>query len=176
MKHIDRKQNKPTLSGELGEAWRIDLEAVRKTTGQPDTAVDAWIVYAPFASHDIHYYAVLTMHLRDDPVLGPAEITVPGATHEIQVHPLNPEAEPQLADPMRTILKPTKFAGQWDASGDLAGHDDLMDHAAQHRTERAVTHICNGILTREVTRDTLEPWAELFGTGNVWPHVLEDLR
>ena len=149
----------PAIVGPFGRAWLCDLDAMRRAQliGAPQDALLAhWIVEAPWSSQVVHSYSLLLMHLRFMIGKGPVVKYLEGATHEIHLHAIHPEADRagmlrQPIDP-QNWLAPSVFAAQ------VAESDDAAAHA---RAARAVELVCQGRVSPHPAH--VRVWAELFG-------------
>jgi hypothetical protein len=140
----------PTIDGPRARAWLLDFS--HQTT--PHSGVSGWLVEAPWAHPLWHSYRISLIHLRPVPGLPAAHITLHGATHEMMVFALDPDAprEGILTGGPCPILRPTNFAAQMIEDSDDAG---------AQRVERAVQMICQGKLSPDT--DYIRQWVSLFG-------------
>lgn len=81
----------PDLTGPAGRAWKVQI-APDLPTGT--TGVALWVLHLPGIVPFWSWYAISVVHLRDQPGTRPAVIQVEGATHEVLVMALDPEAGP----------------------------------------------------------------------------------
>lgn len=161
---IGHIENKPDFTGDFGLAWRCDLPALRETVAKEsgdnaqDCALGLWIVEAAWAHPIWHSYIFTLVHLR--PADRPTKFYLDGATHEMWVQALDPEADRQKAlngeeNPLEWGLHPLNFAAQFI---------EVDDALAVSRIEDVIQLVCNGRLSPDT--DYIRYWAELFG-GNM---------
>lgn len=148
-----------TMRGRFGSAWRVDLAAARKRMppgAPPDATVVHWVVEAPWSSEVVHSYSLMCVHLRFTLQHAPVIHYLEGATHEVALIAIHPEADraAMLAGPadMSSWLRPAVFSAQIIATDDVA---------AAGRIARAVDLICAGRLSPHPTH--VRAWVELFG-------------
>lgn len=157
----------PDLTGDFGDAWRLDLAKARTSAGLkagPDEAtVAAWIVYAPHSHPIWPTVLVAVVHLREmEGQTRAPSIHLPGATHEIQVLALDPDGiagvEATIDDAAVNLrfLSPTNFTGQWVSTSDAK---------AAERCEKTVADIVEGRLNPDT--DGLSQWVSRFGDSCV---------
>lgn len=154
----------PDHRGEYGRGWRVDLEAIRKRMPpeirQRDATVVYWLVEAPWSSEVVHSYVLVCVHLRFSFFTGPVTRYLGGATHEMRLVAVNPQADrEQLLVGVRdaeTLLRPDVFAAQFIAADDAA---------AAARVAHAVELVCGGRLSPHPTH--VRSWVELFGDNMV---------
>jgi hypothetical protein len=139
----------PDIDGPHARAWLIDFRQTK-----PHSGVAGWLVEAPFAHPLWHSYRISLIHLREVPGLPAAHISLPGATHEMAVYALLPDAprEGILKGGPSPILRPTNFAAQFI---------EASDADAAERVGRAVDLICQGKLSPDT--DFIHQWVVLFG-------------
>ena len=149
----------PHYTGRWGRAWRVDLAAARKKRphgAPPDAMIVHWVVEAPYSSEVVHSYSLMLVHLRFDFVHAPVTRYLDGATHEVALVAIHPEADrdAMLAAPAEVDgwLAPPVFGAQIVASS---------DEAAEGRVLHAVDLICSGRLSPHPTH--ARSWVELFG-------------
>lgn len=153
----------PAISGQFGRAWLCDLDAMRRAQligAPPDALLAHWIVEAPWSSQVVHSYSLLLIHLRFMIVKRPVVKYLEGATHEVHLHAIHPEADRavmlrQPIDP-RNWLAPPVFAAQ------IAEPDD---GAAGARAARAVELVCQGRVSPHPAHQRV--WIKLFGDNMV---------
>ncbi len=158
----------PDHIGPHGRAWRCDLNAVlQKQLRQHGQApplelnVCGWLVWAPW-SHPIWPCVVINcISLREIPGWPSAHISLPGATHELFVASIDPDATIRIDESPET-LRPINFAGQF-----ISASDD----EARERIDRAVRDICAGTLNPD--SDGRAQWTERFSGSNLKPGALE---
>lgn len=150
----------PTLTGPGGKAWEIDKAATLKAAGidpKRDATVMSHIVEASWAHPAWHSYWIAICHLRPMPDARETKIYLEGATHEIWVWALNPEAsrEKMITTGRPEVLSPINFAAQF-----VEPHDA----AAMERGLKAVQAIIAGELSPDT--DFRQMWIARFG-GNM---------
>ena len=151
----------PDITGEVGVAWLVDLEAATRTygDGREHGTLAVWIVEAPWAHPIWHSYAITLMHLR--PMADGRETLryLDGGTHEIWVQALNPDhpREPAIraAEPWH-FLTPSNFAAQFI---------EPSDEAAMARVRKSVGMICDGQLSPDT--DFIQQWMALYGDNMI---------
>lgn len=144
-----------TKEGPKGRAWKIALDAW-KANGEPiGTTICLWIVEVLWAHPAWHSYTLGAVHLRQAEGVPPAKIGLPGATHEVLLHALNPEYTPRL-DRGSHYLTPANFVGQWVAES---------DEAAAAKIEGCVDDIIAGRLSPDT--DFRGMWIARFSDSNV---------
>lgn len=158
IEHIDTEKNAPSLVGNHGRAWELNLPAIREENRKTDTTVAGWIVFAPWAHLAWSYYGICVIHLRDVPGVEPAHVSLPNATHEILVMALDPSRVPDLKRPGSTGLRPLNFVGQWIETG---ATDEERDNAAAERLRLTVGEILAGQLSPDT--DFTNQWVARFG-------------
>ena len=79
-------------------------------------SVQRWIIKAPWMHMCWEYHYVGLIHLRDVEGHEPANIQFQGATHELIVLAMNPDAEPSFSEPQ--FLTPISIAQQFVAEND----------------------------------------------------------
>lgn len=162
-KPLDRVSLRPLHEGHVGRFWRGNLTALRHhvreqlATDRPDGTVAYWIVEAPWAHPVWHSYSVLLVHLRDIGL--PTKFYLAGATHEIWLHALDPQAPRDAfvrgrASPMEATLSPKQFAAQFV---------ELNDDAAAARVTAALEEVCAGRLSPDSDHHHQLEWARRFG-------------
>lgn len=118
--------------------------------GPQQATVAAWWLECPGEAPLWSKYLLAVVHLR--PVDGiPANVVVPGATHELLVVALNPERDPRAVDPDSwEYLLPPNVTEQVELPDDNAAKQ-LASHAAQA--------VVAGILWAEPPLSgQVEPW------------------
>lgn len=126
------------------------------TPGQDDppawaAGVANWFLDCPDQSPAWQHYRLGIVHLRQLPGVEPANLTVPGATHEVLLFALDPDAGPRPDDveSWRT-LRPINLAEQ------VCLPDD---EAAVQLLRRAVEDVVDGRLWAEPPLSgQVEPW------------------
>lgn len=163
---------KPTLTGDHGRAWQVDLAKLREAamTRSPDALandhlVAIWVVEAPGNSPYYHSYIVnlVTLEGQDQ------EHYLEGATHEFSLFPLSPHVS---RDAMMSGTE--RFAMLSEAGGPMFAaqfpSDTHLD--AIKRMSGTVQEICDGVLDPE----NEEAWVARFGNTNVDPAWVERER
>lgn len=151
---------KPDISGPHGKAWRCNLDAGRATLGAnagDDATLAHWIVEAPWAHPIWHSYSIILVHLRPVPSAKKTLFYLDGATHEIWIYALNPDADlnPAIESGVmsgKTFLSPLNFASQFI---------EVEDRLALDRVGAAVQAICDQKLSPDT--DYRSDWIALFG-------------
>ena len=145
----------PTINGRYGRAWLMDMDRLRdvfESIIQPDATVAAWIIEAPWAHPVWHSYFLVCVHLR--PIEGiETKIYLEGATHEVVLYVLNPDApRQQLIDEGRLrYLSPANFGAQIVKPDDATAADAIRD---------AAELVCDGKLSPDT--DFISAWVGLF--------------
>lgn len=149
----------PSMVGKMGRAWQCDLDAARcklVDRARQDATVAHWIVEAPWAHPVWHSYSLVVVHLRDLPGLCPPLLYLDGATHEMHVYAIDPDAdrERMLTSPIdfSCWLSPLNFAAQFRAPSDAV---------AASRVCQTVALICDGRLSPDT--DFMRDWVQLYG-------------
>jgi hypothetical protein len=155
---------KPDKQTDFGAAWKVDVESIRLDhLGKVDATVAAWILFCPWAHPAWHNYAVLVIHLRPVEGLGKPKINLPGATHEVWVYALDPDKDPDPRNPMKTVLTPPNFIGQWTSQARRNPVD--LDRDATEKVERHLDEILAGELSPDT--DYRHEWVRRFSDSNV---------
>lgn len=149
-----------TIDG-IARAWRMDLDAIRKfrhISADNDGTLDMWLIEAPWANLAWHSYVIILIHLRPLPDNRSTKFYLDGASHEIWVYALNPDADrnEMLRTGQIRFLTPINFASQFIESD---------DDAARQRVEKAVRMICEGKLSPDT--DYIRHWMYLFGDNMI---------
>lgn len=149
----------PAVRGSYGRAWLSDLDAIRRARSllaPRDALLAHWVVEAPWSSLVVHSYSLLLMHLRFMFGKRPVIEYLQGATHEVHLLAIHPEADraAMLCGPIdsQNWLAPPVFAAQ------IAEPDDA---AACARAARAVELVCQGRVSPHPAH--VGAWIELFG-------------
>lgn len=147
----------PTVTGQHGKAWSLDLPACHRRAGvrpEDDGTVVAWLIEAPFAHPAWHSYWLNIIHLRPMPDARKTIIYLPGATHEIWLYALDPRENrtKMLETGNFKFLTPSNFASQFIAHS---------DEIAVDRALRAVRRICAGTLSPDT--DWIRTWMHDWG-------------
>jgi len=166
--HIDRAKNPPTLIGEHGAAWEVDLPRARQLAGeteQSDATVAMWIVFAPWAHPLWAYYAIGAIHLRPHPARKPAKIyNDPRVTHEVVVFALDPLTVPETVNTAKLVkMTPVNFAGQWVVAERPNPVD--LDRGAAAKVRATVEEILAGVLSPDT--DFIREWVKRFSDSNL---------
>ncbi len=140
---------------------RDEMWAKNGVSAETDATVAAWIIQAPWAHPVWHSYWLHVIHLR--PLaggdIGPS-VYVPGATHELWLYALNPDADPETVarecKPAQHFLTPINFAAQLVLPDD-AGAVDLAAGTARD--------VLKGLLNPDT--DARSQWIERFGDAMV---------
>lgn len=149
----------PTMSGDFGRAWLVDLDAAaarlpfdQATSG--DATLASWLIEAPNAHPFWHSYWLALIHLRPDPGDVPPKLYLPDATHELWLYALDPDKPRQemIESGLMRVLQPGNFAGQ------MRYADDAEAFAA---AKVAVRKVCDGRLSPDT--DFRAQWVALFG-------------
>lgn len=144
------------IKGPHGEAWMIDLDAIGRKIGVKEHAsVVGWIISAPWAHPLWHSYSLNLIHLRPLPGYPPPTIYLPGATHEIILHALDPDHKINLEETPRW-LSPANFAAQFI---------EPSDEAAKDRIRQCVFEITRGILSPDT--DFTQQWIARFNASMI---------
>lgn len=141
IQHIDRQAFPPTITGAHGEAWQVNLDQARARAGETDdsdSTVAMWIVFAPWAHAFWSYYLIGAIHLRPSKALPIPKIMLPGATHEVLVFALDPEAVPDTVD---------------------------LDNGAAAKIRVTVEEILAGVLSPD--SDYVHAWVKRFSASNL---------
>lgn len=141
-------------------AWRVNLGTMRARAGviaRPDAMVAHWIVEAPWSSEVVHSYSLVLAHLKFQLGAPPPVRYVEGATHELALWAVNPQAERAEmlvapVNPKRQWLQPPVFAAQMVCAS---------DEGAERSMFRAVELIGEGRLSPHPAH--VRAWVELFG-------------
>lgn len=152
------EDREPDIVGAHGKAWKVDVAAVaRRNPGGPgaDLTPASWIVEVPWAHPMWHSYTLACVSMRDAPGVPPAVIHLPGATHEVLLYALNPEARRALND-VTPYLTPGNFHGQW-----IAGTDEQ----AAAFIEETVKLVVDGRLNPDT--DARSEWIRRFSASNM---------
>jgi hypothetical protein len=151
----------PDKLGAAGRAWRIDLAALSTALAIPienSSLVASWIIEAPWAHPLWHSYNLTLVHLRPMEGVGEPIVYRQGATHELLLFALDPEAprEPMLRSARPRWLYPANFAAQLV---------EASDAAASARVEATVDLVVAGELNPDT--DFRRQWIALFGDDMV---------
>ncbi len=151
----------PTLEHKrFGRAWRIDLETVRKASRSgADACIAFWVIEARWAHPFWHSYVLSAIHLRPVTGLDPPAIYLPGATHELLLHALDPNVprEPNvMACKLAGLLTPANFAAQFIVQD---------DRTACQRVRGTVEEILAGKLSPDT--DHRSAWVERYGDNMI---------
>lgn len=132
----------PDKEGAGGRAWYARNMTSRATLG-------VWIVNAPNVHPFWEWWAVIAVHLRDEPGLAPARRDSATATHELIALALNPEAGPPDVDALELpYMTPPDQVVQFEAPGDAA---------ARRTLERVIDAVVDGNLPPD--QDWRSRWA-----------------
>lgn len=142
----------PNATGKHGKAWLYNP----KTDG-PHAGIGCWIVEAPWAHPLWHSYAISLAHMRHVEGLQDNHVYLEGATHEIYVFALDPNADlekiisgEEFSGP--ALLHPMNFAAQFIAND---------DEEAQARVYKSIKEIIDGKLSPDT--DFISMWVQRYG-------------
>jgi hypothetical protein len=156
---IDPIDQEPVIKGAAGKAWLCDLAAGLRSLGcvpEDDATLAHWIVEAPGYHPVWHSYSIVVGHLR--PLREPRETLfyLDGATHEIWVYAMNPEAD------RRSTLATGIVKDHWLHPGNYVGQFiEVSDDLARDRVRQSVQDICDGKLSPDT--DYVSRWKVLYG-------------
>lgn len=149
----------PTSRGRWGSAWLVDLPAIRRklAAGMPADAMLAhWVIEAPWSSEVVHSYSLVLIHLRFSPHHAPVVRYVDGATHEVALLAISPQADREVMltqpSPADAWLRPAVFGAQLVSAS---------DEAAVRKAGQVVDLVCQGRLSPHPTH--ARAWAEILG-------------
>jgi len=139
------------LTGPAGRAEEILAELEPSDPPSQRATVASWFLTCPGQSIAWSHYGMAVFHLRPIPDAEPAQVRVPGATHELMLLAYNPEANPRADDP-----------ASWRhlVPGNVAEQVQLPDDAAAVRLARlAAQAVVDGVLWAEPPLSgQVEPW------------------
>lgn len=139
------------LTGPAGSATEVLLTLER--FDKPDLAgtVAMWFLVCPGQSIAWDRYALSVIHLRDIEGARPADIAVPGATHELILHALDPARRPEPRKPRSWVpLSPFNAVEQIELPHDAA---------ARELARLAAKSVVAGFLPAEpMLSGAREPW------------------
>lgn len=141
----------PELEGTHGKAWRIILYKEGESA-PPKQAIVDWLVEVPEAHPFWHSYWLALFQLAD---LDGAVIYLPGATHELVVHALDPMI-PRRIHGIPKHLEPPNFCAQIISESDFD---------AEARITESVREMINGTLNPDT--DFMQQWIERYGDNMV---------
>lgn len=153
------KENLPpaTIIGTAGQAWAVDLDAIRATAKRTeDGGVAEWVIEATWAHPLWHSYLIMLLHLREfkgQP--RPPVIYLEGATHEIILFALNPE-KPRTVHKHPEWLEPANFSAHFI---------EPSDAAAKARVEKDIHDICDGVLSPDT--DYTQHWIARYNASMI---------
>lgn len=148
----------PTIEDTHGKAWAVDIDRCYRELNTERAAgadLGSWLVEAPWAHPFWHSYWINLIHLRPIPAITrEVRVYLEGATHEIWVMALDPDAprQPQLDSGRMQTLQPINFSAQFI---------EPTDADALKRVEDAVREICAGRLSPDT--DFIHAWGAKFG-------------
>jgi hypothetical protein len=149
--------------GPYTKAWLLPVEEVAKRSDIPKdwaATVQIWLIEAPWAHPMWHSYILSLIHLRPIEGVKPPVIHLKGATHEMMLWALDPQADRRpLMDGTAIrmpFLSPANFAAQLTAR---------TDEDACIRVRNAVQRIADGKLSPDT--DYLRLWIRLFGDNMI---------
>lgn len=139
------------LDGPYGTAVRVLVELEEDEPQDWTATCASWFFICPGQSPACDRYALSIIHLRPIEGVKDAAVTVPGATHEVMLHALDPKTEPVPTDPMSwRRLHPINVLEQIELPDDAAAVDLARGCA------RAVLA---GVLPAEpLLSGAVEPW------------------
>lgn len=144
----------------MGKAWHYNADAIRAKTGRKiDAHIVEWAISAPWAHPLWECYNIACYHLRPLEGFPPSKIYLPGATHELILHALDPGADLDL-ESLPKYLLPANFAAQFIAES---------DEAAAARIEATVIEILFGRLNPDT--DARQQWVARFGDNMMKKHL-----
>jgi hypothetical protein len=162
---LDVVTREPVLHTKYARVWEVQLDAARArvkidhgTDPADDPTRGSWIIEAPWGHPIWHSYWLYVSSLSAiDKINGGAKIFLEGATHELCLWALNPDAprEAAIETGRSSVLTPLNFAAQIIAADDAA---------ACARVYEAITAISAGTLSPDT--DFLPLWVARFG-GNM---------
>lgn len=144
--HVEQVQVLPGLTGTATE-----LRIISGGTPAQAATLATWFLRCPGQSPAWDRYLLSIIHLRDLPGVPPAEVRVPGATHEVLLFALDPEPDPQPTAPDSwRFLHPHNVMEQVQLPHDTAAIE-LLAKCAQA--------VLAGILPAEpMLAGAVEPW------------------
>lgn len=163
----DPIRRSPTLAGEAGRAWKVDLAGAQARAGTDpahDSRLVFWVVECPWANPAWHSYALILVQLRDREIDGLT--SRPRGSHELWLYALDPRVEGETGGTREKLLD-FGTLGVNGATGVMmpmhfaAQIEELSDESAVARIENAVVLICNGELSPDA--DFQQQWVDLFG-------------
>ena len=144
---------KPRLVAKYGRAWRFE-------TLPTDTAIDCWLIEAPWAHPIWHSYGLSLIHLRHVTGMPDPTIYLDCATHELLLFALDPKQQRQHAIDTSMVsaraMRPANLAAQ------IIEHSD---RTARIRIALAVRDIINGLLSPDT--DFIATWIARFGDSMI---------
>jgi hypothetical protein len=159
---MDISTTPPTITGTVGRAWSVHVKTILEKQGIPeyrDATVAWWLVEAAWAHPLWHSYWLCLVHLRPLPECEVENIIyLEGATHEMWLYALDPEASRQeMMDSGRVRpLLPVNFAAQLVEESDASAAERIL---------AAVRDICAGRLSPDT--DFVQRWKERFGDSMI---------
>lgn len=101
------------LSGPHGTAVRVVVELEADDPQDWSATCASWFFFCPGQSPAWDRYALSIIHLRPIAGVADANVAVPGATHEVMLHALDPQPEPVPGDPLSWVrLHPVNVCEQ----------------------------------------------------------------
>lgn len=154
----------PTLSGSHGKAWLCDTETMRRRLKVPadeDATLAHWVIEAPWAHPVWHSYSLILLHLRPLATKRETLFYKDGATHELILHAMDPDADREAIitgtrDFGKAWLLPTNFSAQFI---------EVRDELAMSRVRESAVAICNHHLSPDT--DFIREWAFLYGDNTM---------
>lgn len=160
------ENSEPTMTGRMGKAWLIDMDAVSRRRGivndpRASVTLPCWIASAAYAHPLWSHYVIMCIALRDVPGVPTAKVNLKGATHEVMVFALDPDRRPAVND-MPRMLQPANFVAQFIEPDDLS---------AAARVQQAVQDVIDGTLNPDT--DFRRMWVDRFSGSNLKPGALD---
>jgi hypothetical protein len=120
-------------SGVYGRAWKVDLATYRHKRVESQATLACWILNCPGAHLLWSWWLLSVIHLRNIEGAKPANVRLPGATHEVIVASLNPDYPPPnpkaFGDEDIRILIPIDVTEQFTVGSDVEANE-VCDLAA----------------------------------------------
>jgi hypothetical protein len=118
------------VQGVAGSGQELDVAGSR-TRPEHEGTIASWLLHCPGQSPAWSEYLLSVIHLRDIPGTPPAHQQWPGATHEVLLTALHPDAHPSPGDPGSWVpLTPVNVCQQIEVPSDDDARD-LLRLAAQ---------------------------------------------
>ena len=154
----DKITTPPTLKGQYGQAWKLDLSTTKNKREHATLAM--WLIEAPNAHPAWHSYLIAMVHLR--PMNGyETKFYKKDATHELWVFALNPDKNRQdiidcVDNGSKQLLMPRNYGGQFI---------EITDELAIERIENTVKEIVEGKLSPDT--DYMSEWIKRYGNDMI---------